>query len=154
MTHFYVPIARSHYSRDPSRIESELLKRLRQSRTKKPSAYGESAPNPGSGARLHAIARSILNRDDQPRRSGVPWEHCPSPLNWHTQIIMHFSSARRKGDISNLCARGYFYFALTFAAFCLHSPTMPVYTSLLSTLQGVGDRTHDAKESRIFEQQR
>ena len=43
----------------------------------------------------------------------VARQHCPSPLHRHTHINMHFSSARRKGDISTLPERGRFYFALT-----------------------------------------
>jgi hypothetical protein len=37
----------------------------------------------------------------------------PSPLHRHTQINMHFSETRGKGDISTLPGRGHFYFALT-----------------------------------------
>jgi len=43
----------------------------------------------------------------------VARQHCPSPLHRHTQINMHFSEARTKGDISTLRPGGHFYFALT-----------------------------------------
>ena len=37
----------------------------------------------------------------------------PSPLHRHTQINMHLSEAKGKGNISTLPGRGHFYFALT-----------------------------------------
>ncbi len=43
----------------------------------------------------------------------VARQQSPSPLHRHPQINMHFSGARRKGDISTLPGRGHFYFALT-----------------------------------------
>ena len=63
---------------------------------------GRRAPYPSSAM---SSDRLFLDR--------VARQQSPSPLHRHSQINMHSSDARAKGDISTLPGRGHFYFALT-----------------------------------------
>jgi len=77
---------------------------------------GRSAPSSSSAM---SSGRLILDRVGRHQR--------PSPLHRHSQINMHFSQARGKGDISTLPGWGHFYFALTSFQPKLHSAPPVVY---------------------------
>jgi hypothetical protein len=94
----------------------------------------KTKPEPGSTASRRSAPTQVEERDGRTApfssfamSSGrlildrVGRHQSPSPLHRHTQINMHFSAARGKGDISTLLRRGHFYFALTLLARCCGS---------------------------------
>jgi hypothetical protein len=87
----------------------------------KTKPWGGAVPPPAGRprAQVKERARRITPSSSFVMSSGrlfldrVARQHCPSPLHRHTQITMHFSEPKGKGDISTLPGRGHFYFALT-----------------------------------------
>jgi hypothetical protein len=73
-----------------------------------------AAPHPGPRTRREDHALLIVPMSsDRLFLDRVGRHQRPSPLHRHTQINMHSSKARAKGDISTLPGTRHFYFALT-----------------------------------------
>ena len=87
----------------------------------KPNPGAEAVPPPDGRPRAQVKERagriapssSSAMSSDRLILDRVGRHQSPSPLHRHTQINMHFSETRGKGDISTLPGRGHFYFALT-----------------------------------------